>query len=64
MRTLQHNLGHDTFWVLDKRVYSVNRIIIARVFTLRDLHILAFRLGYALCEPVRVVRMLFNLSIT
>lgn len=46
MRTLKPNLSighHDTFWVLDKREYSVDRVIIARVVTLCNL-----------CKPARL----------
>ena len=63
--TLQHNnLGYDMFWVVEKRAYSVNRIVIACAVTLRDLSKLDSSLEYVLCERVHAVRILFNVSIT
>ena len=62
--TLQHNLGYDMFWVVEKCAYSVDRNVIACVVTFRDLSELTSSLGCALCEPVHAVRMIFNLSTT
>ena len=43
--TLQHNVRHDMFWVVEKSAYSVARVVIAFVVTLRDLSKLTSRLG-------------------
>lgn len=59
--TSKRGLGHDTSFMLEYCVYSVNQIVIPRIVTLCKL---TYRLVYVFYEVVQAVRMIFNLPIT